>query len=114
MEATLIRIGARLHQSDVAGEPVASEQSARLIDERTYEFHCRWAGEASVLQDLITARVDWGPFDISCAPDHRLAGHCRCEVRYHGPMRDQPHLMTSFWGLLSDFPPFVHASTTNR
>jgi len=112
VEATLIRIGARLHQSDVAGGPVAPEQTVRSIDERTYEFHCRWAGDASVLQDLITARVDWGPFDISCTPESHMPDHCRCEVSYHGPKRDQPHLMTSFWGLLADFPPFAHATTS--
>lgn len=112
MEATLIRIGSRLHRSDAPVGPAAPEQTIRSIDGRTYEFLCRWAGDASVLQDLITARVDWGPFDITCTPEARITGHCRCEVRYNGPMREQPQLMTSFWGLLADFPPFAHATAS--
>ncbi|MEH6696808.1 MAG: hypothetical protein V7675_17335 [Hyphomonas sp.] len=81
--------------------------NTKAIDSRTYEFFCVWLGEPFVLQELISARVDWGPFEIYCErTDGARTGHCRCEVRYHGLMREKQYLMTSFWGLMETFPLF--------
>jgi hypothetical protein len=56
---------------------------------------------------LIDARVDWGPFEVWCERfDAFYTDHCRCEVRYNGPIREKQYLMKSFWDLIETFPPF--------
>lgn len=107
MEATLIRIGPSLEKRVSQRSSPALTRRAKIEDPRTYEFSCLWAGDPVLLQELIFARVDWGPFEILCErSDGNYADHCRCEVRYNGPAREQQYLMTSFWGLMETFAPF--------
>ena len=73
-------------------------------DHRHAAFECRWAGESAVLRDVIIARVDWGPFDVSCRRHPARADRCVCAVRYSGPARERPHLMASFWHVMERFP----------
>lgn len=35
---------------------------------RHAEFEGRWAEDPAILQDVILARVDWGPFEVACRP----------------------------------------------
>jgi len=111
MEATLIRIGPQRKKRQTMGSRLAPEQRAISIDERTFEFFCLWSGDTELLQELISGRVDWGPFEVRCEPaEAPISDHCRCEVRYNGPYREKQNLMASFWGLMEDFPPFELSS----
>lgn len=80
---------------------------------RHAEFECRWAGDPATLQDLILARVDWGPFEVACRQPPRTEGICLCTVFYAGPLRERPHLMASFWYVIERFPFYLgHARKT--
>lgn len=115
MDATLIRIGPRLKKWSSQTSASTPEPSASTSDPRTFEFFCVWAGEAKVLQELIFALVDWGPFEIRCeSQEEAHPEHCRCEVRYNGTTREQTHLMASFWGIMESFPPFDGPSCSDR
>jgi len=82
--------------------PAASGESLRYA-----EFKCRWAGAPDILQDVILARVDWGPFEVSCRQHPHTEGICLCTVVYTGPLRERPHLMASFWHVMERFPFYV-------
>ncbi len=62
------------------------------------------------------ARVDWGPFDVSCRKRPEDEAHCLCEVHYSGPARERPHLMASFWHVMEQFPFYLGRirKATNR
>ena len=89
--------------------PVSPRRSAVEggADDRHAAFECRWAGDPALLRDVILARVDWGPFDVSCRQHPARAGRCVCTVRYAGPARERPHLMASFWHVMEQFPFFL-------
>jgi hypothetical protein len=74
---------------------------------RQSEFVCRWTGAPAILRDIILARVDWGPFDVSCCRSREYDDRCLCTVHYRGPLRERPHLMASFWHVMERFP-FYH------
>jgi hypothetical protein len=57
----------------------------------------------TVLEDVILARVDWGPFEVTCRPHPRTENKCLCTVFYFGPLRERPHLMASFWHVMEQF-----------
>ena len=107
MEMILTRIGPVQDKRPPPTPFAVIASKARVVDSRTYEFFCLWTGDPFALQELITARVDWGPFEIHCERNDRSrSDHCRCKVRYNGVMREQEYLMRSFWGLMERFPPF--------
>ena len=67
-------------------------------DDGLVRFRVRWAGDPELLRRRISARVEWGPFDVDCA-------HCSSDssdqvslsVKYDGPKREEPLMMKSFW-----------------
>lgn len=70
---------------------------------RNAEFECRWPGDPEKLREAILARVDWGPFDVSCRKHPRREDGYLCTVHYSGPNRERPHLMASFWHVMEQF-----------
>ena len=101
--------GKRLEYGNVQILPVRPESApqppaATGINLRYAEFECRWAGDPTVLEDVILARVDWGPFEVTCRPHPRTEDKCLCTVFYFGPLRERPHLMASVWHVMERFP----------
>ena len=67
-------------------------------------FQCDWNGDPELLRKRISARVDWGPFDVSLVQegDDRLP---TLSVRYLGPARERYVLMRSFWMQVENVAP---------
>ena len=95
--------------------PVAiapSRHAARPSPENIEAFACLWNGDPAVLQRRIMARVEWGPFEVSCSgPASGRADLCECGVRYFGPQRERKNLMESFWRQVEQVAAFSKATS---